>query len=432
MGFLSNVLPGVRDFRNPFVVGALWTTVGILWSWIVSGGDVLDAKLVREVNAILAMFVEPVRIGVFAFAVYLLGLVVKGVQDWIHNSKLRQMALNRLLAVPLPEWLTQRVFGPPNLTKNYLADAARERFADYPTSVHQVAHLILLREYELADVILTSRSPEQYQEYDRWRSEADFRNGVWLPLFLVALAIGVLAGGIAGPLLGLVGGAVSLALKLQGLDRGRAADQRLASAVYFDLASTPLFDSLLRHLDRRGKESANQWFSAEASAIAWTLDFLAMRKLGDLYGYAIGGNPTASFLRDVFGRINETTRDALEREYEYARYLLVAYGGVSWDGEGGRAKDWAIATAILDARRKISDWVAHSVEQGDFDLGDVTSRGVKMLLDANDIKGMRGTLSNKFWSIACRMVDSESEQHLERRWALQRPRRDAVPLQTRA
>ena len=416
MGFLSAALPGVRDFRTPFVVGALWTTVGVLWAWKFYEGEVADVGFVRNVNEIISPFPDGVKLGVLSFVIYLIGLVAKGVQDWFASLRLRRLFAG--LFERASRWLSRIGILSESRSKDYLADTARERFAEYPSAVREVAHRILLEEYDLADVILASRSPEQYQEYDRWRSEAEFRNGVWIPLLLSGVGIGFLAVGYAAWLILAGVGAISVVLKLQGVVKRRQADERLASAVYFDLATTPLFDAFLRDMGRRSQEHADddrKRAATDADQIGWAVEFLKVRGLDHLIRALLLHSPQGAEMKRVIEAVSWEARRYIDSSSVLQDLNLVAYGGVEWSEELGRVANSEVRVdRISAASERINENLASQVEFGDLQVHDLAEAGVLACLQDREVLRIKGDATDDEWLIAVRIEDSKNGRYASR------------------
>jgi len=413
VGFLSMLLPGVRDFRTPFVVGALWTTAGVLWAWHWHDGAIADLGFVRNVNEIVRDLPDVMKLGVLAFTIYLTGLVVKGIQDWFVSLRLRRRASAWFTKVS--RWLSKTRIVPEPRTRDYLADAARERFANYPPAVREVARQILLEEYELADVILTSRSPEQYQEYDRWRSEAEFREGVWVPLFFVGVGLGFLANGPAAWLIPVGVGIVSLILKSQGVLRRRKADERLASAVYFDLASTPLFDALLSDMKRRSEERAAGGGAktiADREQIAWAIEFFKLRGLDRLVRVLLLHSPQHAEMKGILDAVAWGTRRYIERSNLLQDLILVAYGGIEWSEEAGELTNRAVRVEItIAAHERLYEHLAFQAENGDLRGQEVAEEGALAFVRDSDIPELKGDATDEEWLVAVRIENSQSSKY---------------------
>ncbi|MEV0951704.1 hypothetical protein [Promicromonospora sp. NPDC050249] len=415
MGFLSTLLPGVRDFRTPFVVGALWLTAATLWAWARYDGDLSQANLLSILYDLLGHTPDVVILGVLGFTTYLIGLVARGVQDWISNLYRRAQFGSRLSKL-MSSVLVKLGLVPRLETKDYLADAARERFAKYPPAVRDVARQILLEEYELADVILTSRSPEQYQEYDRWRSEAEFRNGIWFPLFLIGLNLGPLAGGLAAWLIPVTVGVVSAMLKFQGIEKRAQAEQRLASAVYFNLASTPLFDTLLSELNRRTEQSDSGVPTKRldrSEQIAFVFDFLHTRGLVHLMKALLAYSPERKEMKGVFDHFRGGRYSYIARTKDLQELLLVAYGGVEWDKEAGQIANKTVRVEhVLAAHDRLRSYLASAYDNGDLQVEELAEGGALSCVENGDALALQGDATDEEWNVAVHMEDS-----LNAKWA---------------
>lgn len=414
MGILSSLLPGVRDFRTPFAVGALWTTAVVLLLWHLNDGDLKRIGFLENVYKIYEQLPDALGLGGLAFTIYLIGIVAKGLQDQVPS-------LRWWLRAPLARF-EPKYTHPAHRSKlgrlatnNYLSDAARERFADYPPAVRETARSILLEEYDLADVILTSKSPEQYQEYDRWRSEAEFRTGIWIPLLLVGFSLGLLANGAAAWLIPTGVGAISLLLRLQGLERRQRADQRLASAVYFNLASTPLFDSLLSEMGRKAAEYApggRNVRSNDPQQISWALDFLRRRGRDRLMADLLLYDLSRFALRSVLDEVHPETLDYIRSSSSLGQFLLVAYGGAEWGNDFKSIADAEVRVdRTLAANDRLRTYLEQSYDNGDFQADDLAVGGALSHIDDSDIPRLRGSASEREWRMAVRIEDSRNSRH---------------------
>lgn len=418
VGFLSTMLPGVREFRTPFVIGALWATVGYLLLWHVHGARAGARGLSGTLSEMLNQFAAPIKAGVLGFSVYLLGLVFKGVSEWFTESPMRSALIDKFAATRVFQRVTNILLRLPLLNgdpKDYLADAARERFAEFPPTVREVARRILIDEYKLADVILASKSPEQYQEYDRVRSEAEFRNGVWVPLFLVSVGVGLLTTGPATWAIIVAGGAASVMLKLQGIDRRVKSNERLASAIYFNLASTPLFDALFSEMQRAVKaDGTRKRPRSDVDLIAAMVDFLAVRKLEQLVHFAMTLEPDRRHMKQVLNGTRRETKAYVSTAASLQELMVVAYGGIEWDSARGGLSESISVPNVMAARRRIDDFLSIQAEYDYLDTEDLAEDGVVKVVGERQMAELRGGETDREWEVAVRAINSEMSKFASR------------------
>lgn len=423
MGFLSAFLPGMRDFRTPFAAGSLWVAAAMLIVWNVRHGDVASIGLVGNISDVLSILPEPARVAVLVSTVYLVGTIAISVGDWFAAFKMRRM-LPGFYSRISRNLVDLRII-PVSRTNSYIADAARERFADYPYAVRTAARSVLEEEYNLADVILASRSPEQYQEYDRRKSEAELRSAIWFPLFLVFCAVSSMADGPASWAILVSGLAASAILKFQAIGKRRQADERLASAVYFELASTPLFDALLREMVRN-EERARATGAAtgqntaapsqhtppatDAERVMWALRFFCARGIyrsaSSLLSH-IGGR---SEIRKVFEEVDFDFFDKILEMKDVRRFAIVAYGGMEANELDSSIADGLDVDELIGAYFRLHEHLVWVCDETPIESYEIAENGALTLVEDKYVSRVQGSATNDEWKIAVRIYNSRSSR----------------------
>ncbi len=169
MTVLSSVMPGLRDLRVPFAVGALWlaTLVLALQNW----SDVLlDIDGVSDVRRLFAAGLASLGTAALVFDTYLLGILAQGAANGLAGST--------RLTGRLAEWertspgwrlkIAQRLQRPSRTARSFVESTIRERLQTIsPTITSSVPRELVLDESDLASMRLSSEAPEQFQQCDR-------------------------------------------------------------------------------------------------------------------------------------------------------------------------------------------------------------------------------------------------------------------------
>jgi hypothetical protein len=143
----------------------------------------------------------------------------------------------------------------------------------------------VIDEFDLAASSLSSKSPEQFQRFDRLRAEYEFRNAMWLPVLALST---VLAIGLPAPqgYVALVAGCtLSVLLKSQAIEKRRRANATLAESIYSNNAAPPVLTELEAIFVELRKSEADKW-----GFVAAFLDFIvASNSRGQWLHEAIDG-----------------------------------------------------------------------------------------------------------------------------------------------
>ena len=181
----SEVLPGIRHIRTPFVVGALWLTV----LWMCFGrawpNESTATGLWADVYRLGGDLGRPVILAVLGPAAYLVGsrmlwllrLVHDFVRAWARRTPPRWWT--RLVA---PDGLSpeiRRLVG--QISDSYPNPGETDGGKAQTMSVFRAALDISVA---VAKYRWPADAPDLYQEYDRRESERDFSHGIALPLIL--------------------------------------------------------------------------------------------------------------------------------------------------------------------------------------------------------------------------------------------------------
>lgn len=313
MNLLSALMPGVRDFRTPFTVGAIWAAV-----FLVAGYDsrssLLSAPIAADARGVLETLPTSVKSAVGLFAVYILGLVATGATRFM--GRVLSIVVRRLFNFRIV-WtnpLAWRALRPAQMSERATAmieGSIRERMMPIsPLMAGLVPSRLVVSEFALAEMRLSHDAPDQFQQYDRLRSEGEFKAQISFPLLA---SVFVVIDGLVPPARGLVAILATAAFGIlfaQGIQQVAAARELLCGAIYFGYASTPLLDNLV--------VSAGQLPNGDRSEgedLAWFMDFLSDRGLLFAYGEFISKmkHPSrASVLEKALTKVSPQTKAAWE------------------------------------------------------------------------------------------------------------------------
>ncbi|MFE5334832.1 hypothetical protein ACFQ8E_02865 [Isoptericola sp. NPDC056573] len=410
---MAAVLPGVREFRTPFVAGCLWTAVVLVFVQAFAPSAFSEWRLVSELGEIVKHLPGAATLGVLAFAIYLFGVFATSLSAFSTNFGYR--AFWRRTGKP-----HKRSHSDVDLLgATYLRDAVREQLSSYPVVVREVALNLVLAEYRIADVSLASKSAEQFQEYDRVRSEAEFRRVAWLPISILAVGLSLLApsyGSFAATLVGLLIGAV---LYLQARQKQNEANDRLASAIYFGLATTPLFDSLVRELLEKSAAAANgKGVIGMADHHAWLIDFLVIRELWREMPRVMARVEDEEMLTASLDRVAPAVWRVLVRREDLTHFLAVAYAnleaiteGIGKAGNADELRGFLSPREVVESVRRIDKFLSVEVEIGNIAAGEIEQRGVLAAIGQKKQSELQGGLSDTSWRVASEILDGWRDAH---------------------
>ncbi|MEU1333887.1 hypothetical protein [Streptomyces sp. NPDC005865] len=215
---LTSLLPGFRHVRTPFVVGTLCA----FQVWMLFGGLIPDRSeaqgLMKRIYAIGDSFGRPAVTAFIAFALYLLGDMLK--------LSARNLAgrINRAKPSMRTALLTRDSYRELHL----YAEGLRARAGDsFDLMVTMTA---LIREFPEVRMRLIANNLDVYSEQDRFDSEADFR----INIAVYSVPLWVILAALWSPWF-LFGLSTSMILYLNGFQALRAANgvimQSLASGI---------------------------------------------------------------------------------------------------------------------------------------------------------------------------------------------------------
>jgi hypothetical protein len=295
MNFLSAVLPGLRHVRTPFVVGVLWLSLAYAvaadeWATWISGNDGL-----RALDAAGRQIPNAWGIGALGFAIYLLGSVTAEVGDflwrwpsrWIGQASQkaadwanpRAYSVRRGLLVRTWIWhwahrLRDALHPLTPTIRTPILDAVAAMYASI--GARSGAHFSFPTEavyarLESTALQLSQSAPEQYQEFDRLRSEAELRSGIIPPLLVWTVLLSTtIVWWLAVPFIVALG-----VLGWQAHRARRSARLLVATAIYHGTTLDPLMSAMNRQLSELPR-------SREPTSGEWTaLTVVALERLGE-------------------------------------------------------------------------------------------------------------------------------------------------------
>ncbi len=269
MGFLSQVFPGLRDFRTPFASGLLWLLFG--WLLIEPHVNATHPHGVYDSIRTLNHAVQPLGLG---FGIGLLAYLAGAITEVLWAPILRRLglvsssgllAINAVVSRRLAElsdeeatvfglchsfsvraFVTERAGRGPDRAPD---DADVRALAQTPALVAQVARLLhtdlvsaVRDELDVAATRLLGKKQGQFEIYDRLRSEAEFRVALAGPVGAITYL--VLNSAISSDLAALSAAVLALLLILQARNRRRSAGDRMADFLLVGNVAAPTLDQL--------------------------------------------------------------------------------------------------------------------------------------------------------------------------------------------
>jgi hypothetical protein len=229
---LASLLPGLRSLRAPLAAGYIW----LLSAWLLA--DDLPPReeatgLVRRLYELEGVVSEIGTVVALSFVAYLIG----SVSETISSTLLRSL---RRITVGNPAQHSYHQFIRRELRRWGERDKPVELSLE---ESEELAQGLTTEEFGAIRARLMAEQSALYGEYDRLRSEAEFRVAIVLPLVSLILGLGSLvhpAWGFAIIPLGLL---VFQAAILQG-----EADQALIGAVVAGKVEAPFMTRLTNRL----------------------------------------------------------------------------------------------------------------------------------------------------------------------------------------
>lgn len=315
LSFLASILPGVRDLRVPFAVGALWATV-----LLVLGAPHYEAisnyAIVTSLAPAWTLLPASVLIAAASFATYLLGLLAVGAQGFL----MPRAAIYSLVILPNRSrvWIFDSFpFKRPSERAHIvISDSIQGRLLPISTALASLfPENLVINEFEMAAVKLSKEAPDQYQQYDRVQAEAEFRMHIAMPLIAFGIVIGMMLPTAEGLLLLAASLAGAVGLAIQGARQADRADELLATALYFGYTSTPVLDNLINRAELELNAFAQSFPKVDKDEIhsAWLCDYLADRSLLQQAHRLISRyrHPSRSADLDVFKYMKRSTGKTL-------------------------------------------------------------------------------------------------------------------------
>jgi hypothetical protein len=283
---LSAILPGLRELRPPLAVGGIWLA-SIAFLLYPHSSTLPVVSGIITTKQILGSLPQSAQAAVILFCVYVLGILTIGATNSVFNASLVRRLRLRLEDSnirPLA-WFGDSLRRPNKDALALIEGTIQERLRPISDALaDMLPREMVVNEFHLASLRLSSDAAEQFQYYDRLRSEGDLRVAIAMPLLVLGLVVCstlpmwvALAGGLAV--------AVATVIMLEeGLHAQHRADQILATAIYTGYASTPTLDNI--------QTLAKQELPADRADpstrdVAWLCDFLVDRQLRRHYAHIV-------------------------------------------------------------------------------------------------------------------------------------------------
>ena len=270
MTFLSALLPGVRDLRVPLAIGGMWIAfIAVLT--VPRRTELSTTPLWTLANDLLDPWPTWATGAVLIFGSYLLGVVAQelaapfqrlaverrprlGTRWQAFQAERRLKAIDRGRYPKQRDWDLPEVglssMTPPwkqtlnNVCSSWLPSHFTEVVNDFPLKLFRT-------EFDYAVLQLSKEAPEQFQQYDKSRAEAELRLGVAVPLAAIGIAVGLTAGSQSGWILALALVVAAGVIWRVGILLDRKALGLLTSSILLGYCSTPMLDELHSAIDRQ-------------------------------------------------------------------------------------------------------------------------------------------------------------------------------------
>src|SRR6266702_503524 len=263
MNILSSIVPGIRELRTPLTSGSLWlgaiVVFGVTHHIILIPPSGVEIEL-RHLSSIFAtlLFVPAVLTG----ALLLGNVMIALIDPFLHllGRWTRRLVIRLFTLAMRSKWFPRR---------GYIG-RQRNRFESRTRTVSNSARGLVMEanSRELAKVVvpgtaammfpleeflsslaftapqLSQTAEAQYQEYDRVRSEAQFRVAVVPPI--IALAAVLPFNGKPWILIAAI--FAGLILLLQAVGQGLQSMDILANAAYLGYVTVPMVQSITEYL----------------------------------------------------------------------------------------------------------------------------------------------------------------------------------------
>lgn len=275
-------MPGIREARTPLAIGALWLVavyMAVVPPW---GNSLKDAPGLQWLATQLIHVPQVYLVGGLVFVAYLLGAALQPLSNLLGRRLLKPFT-DAQYASSYPETKARRAFfkfvrrrvdvseylGPVNdaITQTYVTAGLPS-----PMALHY-PHDRIVAQFDATALQLWKSHPDQYQEYDRLRAERDFRQGVWLPIIVIAITCGPLFSWWVT--LGVATGALILLYQSWGTDNRRIV--LIANALFQNLVEDAELRSMVQIL--ASLRRPRNW--RETESVICALTAVAFAKVGD-------------------------------------------------------------------------------------------------------------------------------------------------------
>ena len=252
------LLPGLREFRVPFTVGAMWlgalAIVGVTYPGLTENHGFYEIKMgyLKLPSAI--------QLGIITGIAYGLGLISHRIASDIavpfgrrfrsRTSKLADNTLRRKLR----EWILGTLYPPlVGVDPLYSRILGRTFHSNESESdLHGLVETAIFdEEASLAAMQFSENKPDQYQAYDRILAESYLKRGIAAPILGLAVALCLSASDMVwSPLLLVTGIASSLYLSARGHREANEAYRHLLTAMSLGWTTCPTLGSIRAALNR--------------------------------------------------------------------------------------------------------------------------------------------------------------------------------------
>ena len=272
MPFLSTLLPGARELRTPLSAGLIWLAFAALIFIPHKQKLFTDLSAVATIQSSLSPWKNLLTAGLVIGISYLFGNVAVSAISPLMNIMGRRIRVpfqkiaDRSLKNTNQDGRREIKYRRPKFiftaSRKFcswaqpITQATRSAVFDYirttltkgtsmpGSAIFAYPSEMMLGRLKYCASQLSESAATQYQEYDRYRSEADFRVAVVPPLFCLSFVVPIHGRGwviAAGAIIGAV-------LLCQAVSQTKAANEVLANSIYSGHISIPGVQALADHL----------------------------------------------------------------------------------------------------------------------------------------------------------------------------------------
>lgn len=283
MNLLSALLPGLRDLRVPLTVGWLWVAAFALVAAAASG----EWDRTPGVQTIVELFTglpTSAQFAVASLASYGIGIVLQSAvqsisgamgRRWRARLSRRDREADRIrLPHRVWQWLYPAQRGTDALISRILSRTLPED--DEVPLQALVPDAVVLGEIDLAALALSKDHPDQFDQFDRLESEAEFRGSVALPVFVLGAVISsMLASWVWTPIALAATTGCALQLSSLGHRQHQEAIRRMVTVMALGWTTTPALTSIRERLNAlNSAPEPGQYGEKVFATIAIVLDAL--------------------------------------------------------------------------------------------------------------------------------------------------------------